>query len=197
MIKNFLLITGFALLLTSCGNTASDTNANAADSTLVADSIASVIDINKFDEMAPNFVGKEITFEGTCVHTCKHGGARMHIIGQDPEKRVKVLASNESGKFNAKMEGLKFKIVGILNETRIDSAYIANWEAEILAGSKDQVDDAAKHNHGAEGDKATEAEEKEMQLIQVENMRKELKDSGKDHLSFYDVECKSFKEVEK
>ncbi len=198
MIKRILVITGFAFLIASCGNNAGNaTDENTTDSAAVAEEVVpeNIVDINKFEDEAGNFVDKEITLEGTCVHTCKHGGGKMHIVGDNPENRVVIIATDESGKFNAEMEGIKYKVIGVVKETRIDSVYLANWEAEILAGEEGGEKEAVKHNHGSEGDNASADEEKEMKLMQVDDMRKQIKESGKDHLSFYNVECISFEEI--
>jgi hypothetical protein len=104
------------------------------------------------------------------------------------------MATDESGKFNAEMEGVKFKVIGLVEETRIDSAYLANWEAEVLAGEEDHKE-GVKHKHGAEGDNASEAEEKEMKLAQIDNLRQQLAESGKKYLGFYNLKCISYSEV--
>ena len=198
MIKRILVITGFAFLIASCGNNAENaTDENSTDSTAVTEEVAveNIVDINKFEEEVEKFAGQEISIEGTCVHTCKHGGGKMHIVGDNPESRVVIIATDESGKFDAEMEGIKYKVLGKVVETRIDSIYLANWEAEILAGEEGGEKEAVKHNHGHERDDASEAEEQEMKLMQVDEMRKQIEESGKDHLSFYNVECISFEEI--
>jgi len=202
MIKRILVITGFAFLVASCSNnTENAPDANTTDSTAVAEEIVveNIVDINKFEDKVGEFAGQEIIIEGTCVHTCKHGGGKMHIVGDNPENRVVIIATDESGKFDAEMEGIKYKVSGKVVETRIDSIYLANMEAEILAGKENDEKEIA-HNHGLghgheNNNDTSEAEEKEMKLMHVDNMRKELAESGKDHLSFYNVECISFKEI--
>ena len=198
MIKRILVITGFAFLIASCGNnTGNTTEENITDSTAVSEEavVENIVDINKFDDEVGNFVDQEITLEGTCVHTCKHGGGKMHIVGDNPESRVVIIATDESGKFNAEMEGIKYKVLGKVVETRIDSIYLANMEAKILAGEEGGEKEAVKHNHGHERDNATETEEQEMKLMQVDEMRKEIAESGSDHISFYNIECVSYEEI--
>ena len=198
MIKRILVITGFAFLIASCGNNAGNTTEeNTTDSTAVTEEavVENIVDINKFDDEVGKFAGQEIVLEGTCVHTCKHGGGKMHIVGDDPESRVVIIATDASGKFDAEMEGTKYKVIGTVIETRIDSAYLANWEAEILADEEGGETEAVKHNHGHERDDATESEEREMKLMQVDDMRKQIAESGSDHISFYNVECISYEPI--
>lgn len=198
MIKKLLVISSFAFLIASCGNSVNNTaDENNADSTNATENIleANIVDINNFEDEVGNFVDKEIVLNGTCVHTCKHGGGKMHIVGDNPDNRVVIIATDESGKFNAEMEGTNYKVIGKVVETRIDSIYLANWETEIIAGEEGGAKEGVKHNHGNEGDHATDAEEIELKLMQVDEMRKEIKESGTDHLSFYNVECVSIEEI--
>lgn len=200
MIKKLLLFGSVAMFFVACNNnqaTTDETNAN--DSTQVETQQADTEEIAKiaiddFDSLAENYVNKKVQVEGTCVHTCKHGGGKMHLIGSNPDNRLVIMATDESGKFNADMEGSKFIVIGIIEETRIDSAYLANWESEVLAGEEDHKE-GIKHKHGAEGDDATEAEEREMKLAQIDGLRKQIAESGKDHLSFYNLKCVSYEEV--
>lgn len=201
MIKNFLIISGFAVLLVSCGNNAdSNVEGEMIDTTVVAEEVVEVkevvLDINKFDEEYENYIGQAIEIEGTCVHTCKHGGGKMHMIGNDPEKRVVIIASDESGKFDAEMEGSTYKVIVKVSETRIDSVYLANWEAEIMSENDVDSKDGVKHSHNHEGDDATEAEEREHKLAQVDDMRNQLAESEKEYLSSPNLECVSYKKVE-
>ena len=190
----FLIIPAFMLF--SCENVQkAEGDADVTDST-VTEQITEYQTINAsdFDSLAGNFVDQEVMIEGTCVHTCKHGGGKMHIVGDNPDNRVVIMATDESGKFNADMEGTKYHVVGKVLETRIDSAYLANWEAELLAGDT-EGGDGVKHKHGEEGDNADEAMELEMKLAQIEDIRKEIAESEKAYLSNFTLECISFEEV--
>jgi len=184
--RKYLFLIIPALMLFSCENT------QDADGT----SEIEIINATDFDSLAGDFVNKEVIIEGTCVHTCKHGGGKMHIVGTDPDVRVVVMATDESGKFNADMEGVKYIVTGKVLETRIDSAYLAKWEEELLAGET-EGGDGVKHKHGEEGDNvdADAAMELEMKLAQIEEIRNEIKETEKGFLSNFTVECISFEEV--
>lgn len=153
-----------------------------------------VINATDFDSLAGNFVDQEVMLEGTCVHTCKHGGGKMHVVGTNPDARVVIMATDESGKFNSDMEGIKYHVIGKVLETRIDSAYLANWETEVLAGDT-EGGDGVKHKHGEEGDHADEAMELEMKLAQIDDLRLEIAETEKGYLSNFTLECISFEEV--
>jgi hypothetical protein len=68
----------------------------------------------KFQEVAVNNVGKEVEIQGMVVHVCKHGGKKLFIIGEDPEKRVKITASDEVNVFLPELEGSTIMVKGII-----------------------------------------------------------------------------------
>ena len=68
----------------------------------------------KFHEVAVNNVGKEVEIQGMVVHVCKHGGKKLFIIGEDPEKRVKITTSDEVSVFQPELEGSTIMVKGII-----------------------------------------------------------------------------------
>ncbi len=158
--------------------------------------------LNDFEAQAPNLVNKLISVKGTCLHTCKHGGGKMFISsGDSAAYRLKVIASDETGKFNAEMEGNDYEVFGIVDEYRVDMAEIERLENEVKA----EVNEHASHeDHNKasckEGKSEKEEEEgdhhaAEAQLKQLANLRKKLKDSGKAYLSFFSLKAIEVKEV--
>ena len=190
----FLIIPAFMLF--SCGNVQNaEADADGTDTTATEQTAEyQTINATDFDSLAGNFVDQEVMVEGTCVHTCKNNNKKMHIVGDNLDARVVVMATDESGKFNADMEGTKYHVVGKVLETRIDSAYLAKWEEELLAGEP-EAGDGVKHKHGEEADNADAAMELEMKLEHIDNIRKEIAESEKGYLSNYTLECVSFEEV--
>ena len=167
------------------------------------------LNINLFDEQVDALSGQLIAIEGTCVHTCEHGGTKMFIIGEDPDFRVKVVATDESGNFNLEMEGSDYAVVGILEEYRVDNAELDKLEAEIL--SDEVAEEDMKHKthegegEGKEGDEHADHKgdgndhdaDKQAQLEHINSLRQELADSGKDHFSYWSINATSFKEIKK
>jgi hypothetical protein len=195
--KKYLFLIVPALMLFSCQNGGGEgDNLEAADSTLTEVAENPLVDVNIFDSVAADYVDQTITIEGTCVHTCKHGGGKMHIVGDNPDNRVVIMATDESGKFNADMEGIKYKVIAKVLETRIDSAYLAQWESEVLAGDT-EGGDGIKHKHGGEGDNADadEAAELEMKLAHIDEARIEVAETEKGYLSNFSLDCISYEEI--
>ncbi len=165
------------------------------------------IDINNFDATAEGLGDQVVEIKGTVVHTCKHGGTKMFITGDDPDFRLKVTATDESGNFNLEMEGSDYIVVGILDEYKVDMAELDKLEAEVLAENPaEHAEEEMKHkggHDGGEGDHADHAgdshQEQEgscaAELAQISDLRAQVKESEKGYLSFYSILAKSFKEV--
>jgi len=197
-----LAVAGF--LLVSCENQAPKEQENTDATEVAAVEAPRALDINKFNEMADGLANQLIEIKGTCVHTCEHGGTKMFIVGEDPDFRVKIMATDESGNFNMEMEGNDYVVVGILDEYRVDNAELDKLEAEILSGDKDEEDMKHKTHEGGgkddehadhQGDGNDHDEDMQAQLDQINHLRTRLTESGKDHLSFWSIQAKSYKEV--
>ncbi|MBN1300719.1 MAG: hypothetical protein JW995_05850 [Melioribacteraceae bacterium] len=129
------------------------------------------------------YVDKYIKIEGTCVHTCKHGGKRMHIVGPDSEFRIKVEAGKNVIKFDKALEGSLVQVEGYVRVQRVTEDYLNNWENEL----KDDIE--KQEESGEAGEDHAESME------QITNLRMELKKSGKEQISFYSIECSDYKEM--
>lgn len=157
--------------------------------------------VANFSEMAGTYSGKQIMIKGTVSHTCKHGGKRMFIIDEGTEESVKVEAGENIASFDAELEGSDVIVTGILAELIVDEAYLNNWENEVLEETSEEYkihtgDHEGEHGEeGEDGEYAkgeTEEDHHGIDLEQIEDLRNTLKESGKDHLSFYSIECISY-----
>ena len=164
------------------------------------------IDINNFDATAEGLGDQVVEVRGTVVHTCKHGGTKMFITGDDPDFRLKVTATDESGNFNLEMEGSDYVVIGILDEYKVDMAELDKLEADVLAENPAEGQEEMKHKGGHdgegndhadhEGDSHQEAEGScAAELAQIADLRAQVKDSEKGYLSFYSILAKSYKEA--
>ena len=142
-----------------------------------------------FAKEAGNYVEKAVILEGTVLHTCKHGGKRMFLVDGNDSISVEVTAGNDIPKFEESLIGSRVRVFGTLKEERIDEKYLADWETEVKKPVENH--DAGVHT-GAKGHEDQGTDEK---LAQINNLRDQLKQSGKDHLSFYSIEANKFEEV--
>ncbi len=181
MTKKLFVFAALAIIFAACNTATSDQN----QSTELA-----VITCEEFSTSPDKYVGQEVMIEGTAVHVCAHGGKRMFIIGEDPDERIKITTGDEIEAFDVEMEGSDVSIIGVVDELRVDEAYLASWENEILA---DTPESELKIHSGEEGHESHE-DDKEAEFEQVNDLRAQLKESGKDHLSFYSIVATEYEE---
>jgi hypothetical protein len=183
MIKHLLSIFLLSIIfLASCNQGAQDKTAeNKADTAKIS--------VLNFDTSAHSYVDKPVVIEGTVLHTCKHGGKRMFLVDGTDSVRVEITAGQEIAKFDEALIGSRVRVFGILKEERIDAKYLNEWENEVKKPAENH--DAGIHT-GAKGHEDQGVQEK---LDQINALRQEIKDSGKDHLSFYSIEAFKYTEL--
>ncbi|GAB4319099.1 MAG: hypothetical protein Kow00127_11270 [Bacteroidales bacterium] len=189
MIRKFFLLILMAGLFAACNQPQQPATEETTEVSAVNAEIP-VLTVAEFDSLAPEYVGKVVTVNGLVNHTCKHGGKRMFLVDEGTDASVKVEAGENVAAFDAEMEGSEVTVTGVVTETVIDAAYLDEWEQEVLAegGEEMKIHDG---DHKAEGEE-TEAEEN---MRKIENLRKMLAESGKDHLSFYAIEASEYSVV--
>ena len=183
MLKKILPFLSMALILLASCNQGSKTPAVAAAEDTAKLTVAS------FDTSAYRFVDKPVWIEGTVLHTCKHSGKRMFLVDGTDSIRVEVTAGPDIVKFDETLVGSRVRVLGLLKEERIDEKYLSDWENEI---KKPKENHEAGVHTGAIGHEDQTAQDK---LNQINELRADIKKTGKDHLSFYSIETISFEEL--
>jgi len=186
--RNLILLLFAASMFAACNNTQN----NAANEAVAEEQVSEApvaITLAEFEDKAGDLVGKQIVFTGIVDHTCKHGGKRMFLVDENSDASLKVESGENISSFDASLEGSEVKVVGIVNEKVIDKAYLDEWEADVQ-----KEIESSKNLHMGNHEKEKEDDnESEESLNQIKNLRKMLAESGKDHLSFYSVDCIDYK----
>ncbi len=182
MTKKLFVLAALALIFAACNNAECDKN-QAKD--------LAVITCDEFSTNPDDYVGEEIIIEGTAVHVCSHGGKRMFIIGEDPDERIKITTGDDIEAFDVELEGSDVAVVGVVDELRVDEAYLTNWENEVMA---DNPESEMKIHGGNEGHEHSDEGDIEEELNQINDLRAQLEESGDDHLSFYSIVASEFEE---
>ena len=125
---------------TSCGNK----QQKSASEVTTEQSASSALEIDSLLANAENLAGQEVTIEGVCTHTCKHGAKKIFLMGSDDTQVIRVEAGT-LGAFDPKCVNSIVRVTGTLKEQRIDEAYLQNWEAQLKAQA------AEKHGTGEAG----------------------------------------------
>jgi len=86
----------------------------AARATAGADLKTATLTPETFQENAEKMVGKEVGVKGMVIHVCRHGGKKMFLIGEDPDVRIKITASDKVSSFNTDLEGSIVMVNGIV-----------------------------------------------------------------------------------
>jgi hypothetical protein len=173
-----LFVLGFA----SCSTGNQD-----KDKAVKADTVK--VTVATFEKQADSLVEKPVFIEGTVLHICKHGGKRLFLVDGNDSVRVEITAGEKITKFEESLIGSKITVTGILKEERIDTKYLNEWEAEIKKPAENH--NVGVHT-GAKGHEDAGVQEK---LEQIQELRAELKASGKDHLSNFSIEASKFVEI--
>lgn len=190
MLKIFAFIAMSMLLIAGCtGDAATDQvdngQSHAADQPVP-------LTIAEFNAQGEEYEGKLVEVTGIVDHVCKHSGKRMFIRGDDPEDRVKIEAG-DLGTFDVALEGSKVKVVAVGTVMKMDNAYLDNWASEVsgedpAAGCTEEQKEIAKG--GGDGE-----EEHESAMSQINALRRNLAESGREYLAFCSLEAKSFEEI--
>lgn len=203
MKRIFTLIFLVGVILSACNS--GNKQANTDEKKECADK-KECLTVDEFLANAADYVGKEVDIDGTVSHVCKHGGKRMFLFGENPEATAKVVTGEGIANFDVGLEGSDVCVHGVVEELRIDEAYLQNWEAELAAkGEETEAAEVAAeeekdgHDHGDQtkhGDKADMGEHK-ADLEKIQMYRDKFAKDSIDHISYYTVVATKFEKIEK
>ena len=191
--KRLIYVLSFFLVALSACENASVKTESPSQEAVVEDIV--VVAIPDFDSLAEQYVGKQIQLAGTVDHICKHGGQRAFLVSPESEARIKITPDEHIAAFNTNLEGNQVIITGIVEEQRIDEAYLMDWEQEIKSGVVAQDDKGEGSHLGGKLEKGGEDADISEEMQKIENLRQMIKDSGKPYLSFFSVLCNSLEVV--
>ena len=123
-----IAIVAMTFIGTSCGNK----QQKSASEATTEQSASSALEIDSLLANAESLAGQEVTIEGVCTHTCKHGAKKIFLMGSDDTHVIRVEAGT-LGAFDPKCVNSIVRVTGTLKEQRIDEAYLQNWEAQLKA----------------------------------------------------------------
>lgn len=185
MLKKTLFILFITVLIASCTSNGKKTESQELE--------ISKLVIDDFDTQAAKLVGKSVEITAIVNHVCQHGGKRMFLVAEGSEESVKVIPGENMAAFNTDLEGAEVKVNGIIEELRIDEAYLVEWESELIAEVEHEKSEAEhdgeEHGDGHDGGKGEDADMGQHQEAEksIADFRTQIAESGTDHLSFYTI----------
>lgn len=189
---SIMALTSVMITFTACNKSAKESTSGEAATTE-----ATAMEIDQLLAEAESLAGQEVSIEGVCTHICKHGGAKIFLMGSDDTKTIRIESGNV-GKFPQECVNNIVEVKGTLKESRIDEAYLVNWEERLAAQT------AEKHGEGEAGCSTEQKARGEAPANSTEeriaNYRTRIAErnekEGKNYLSFYFVEASEYKIVE-
>lgn len=188
MKNNYLIYLLFALsiVLSSCNGSSSNNNAPSTTT--------SAMQIDDLLDNAERLTDKEVTIEGVCTHTCKHGARKIFLMGSDNTKTIRIEAC-ELGAFDTKCIKSVVRVTGTLIEDRIDETYLRNWESQLTEEELGQENQATCETEmNARGEKSSKVADRIADYR--DRIEKRLLTEGKEYLSFYHINAISYEIIE-
>ena len=177
----------------SCGNNTKQQSQNTAEEQAI---VSTGMEVDSLLANADSLAEKNITVQGICTHTCKHGAKKIFLMGSDDTQTIRIEAG-ELGQFSPDCVNSIVEVNGILKEQRIDENYLVQWEEQAKAQTEE------KHGTGEDGcstEKKARGETGNTTEERIADFRKKIAErkakTGKDYLSFYFVEAESYKILE-
>lgn len=164
-------------VLVSCNQNSKTTTENP-----VAGEEVKTVTLSEFFEETDKAADSEIKISGLVDHVCKHGGQRMFIVDAS-DNRLKITTGEDISEFEVDLEGKDVIVNGVVEEERIDNAYLDEWEAEVKGGNENHETGVHDGNH---------TEEENATMAKINDYREQIKNTEKGYLSFYSVKAKSF-----
>ena len=192
-IKFMVAATLMAALVTttSCGNSNKQSQSEKTEQAAPA-----ALSIDNLLVHADSLANKEVTIEGICTHTCKHGATKIFLMGSDDTKTIRVEAG-PLGSFDTKCIKAIVTVTGTLKEQRVDEAYLQNWEAKLKAQTEKSHGETAA---GCDSEKKARGETASTPEARIADFRAKIAErkaaTGKDYLSFYYMEASSYEIAE-
>ena len=185
-IKFMVAATLMAALVTttSCGNSNKQSQSEKTEQAAPA-----ALSIDNLLVHADSLANKEVTIEGICTHTCKHGATKIFLMGR--------VEAGPLGSFDTKCINAIVTVTGTLKEQRVNEAYLQNWEAKLKAQTEKSHGETAA---GCDSEKKARGETASTPEARIADFRAKIAErkaaTGKDYLSFYYREASSYEIAE-
>lgn len=155
-----------------------------------------LLTVDQIQRKGYDLVGQEVVITGTVSHVCKHSGQRCFLMGSTEDQTIRVEAGHGIGSFNQGQMGSDLKITGILQEIRIDDAYIAKMEAEMAETEELNNKDHAMRHDGEGNHEVDGGNHNQDKLEQIAEMRQRVETTGKGYYSVFYLDGKLSEEIE-
>lgn len=175
--KKLIWVLPLTIMLFAC-NSKKDAKTSEGSEKVVTSIEAMTID--KLLAEAEGNVGKEVFVKGMVNHTCKHSGRRCFLVNEDESLSIRVEAGGDITSFNQELIGNILIVKGILEEKRLTSEYIDEFETKVKA--QEDTEEGGEHC--------------DAQMQNIKKMRAWMKEHAKEYYPIYFVAGQSYEVVE-
>jgi len=155
---------------------------NKAEDAVVKEEVQTV-SIDKLFAEDFEYTESKIAVEGLCVHVCTHSGKKMFLVGDDSDNMIQIFVDGDITTFPLELEGSSVKVVGVLNEEKIDMEYVLMLEEELAL-------EESEHSH-SDGHSC----EFEENMNKLTLMKEKIERSAKGYLPRYTMKATEYIEI--
>lgn len=207
IMKQFFLLS--CLVIALCSGCSSNKDNNNASET--AQNVSNSITVDSLLNGAESLTDHQITIEGVCTHTCRHGATKIFVMGSNSDNLIRCEAA-ALGRFSKDCVHSVVRVTGYVRETRMDEAYLQRWkenyeqalaEQQAQAVAESQFGETSVENDesvstatGCETESRARREQGATVYDKIKAYRQQIAErkasEGKEYLSFYHIETTSY-----
>jgi hypothetical protein len=116
--------------------------------------------------------------------------AKIHFVcPKNTDESIKIFANDEIGEFSDTLMGKVIKVTGMVAvATKIDKAYLDEWEAELETAEEGyHHDDEGEEAHEHDTTNVPETHHHGNQMALIARYRKQIEESGKGYINLYKI----------
>ena len=199
MTKNLFIILFISVFLFSCGNK----KENGKDAAKT-DEVAATVTVANLLDNPDEYIDKLVRISGTVTHVCKHGGKKLFIFDEDPDKTLRITVGEKLSEFDVTLEGDEVLFEGTFRQLIMDEAYVDQLEEDMkqveqAEGEEHSHAEGEEHVEGeelAEGEVLGEHEHEGDEMENIQNLRDKIAESEEGQIIDFWIEQLGFEVME-
>jgi len=141
--KTTSILLFICLLVTSCNQPS-----NKSDKKTSSSDVITKVELADILKKPDKFNGKQIKVQGLVTHVCKHGGQKLFIMSEDPDKQIRINTSDDIPEFDIELEGSTVEFSGYFKK-------LTDVETEAMNQDTDEMHYHTGDESHAEAEKAS------------------------------------------
>lgn len=155
------------------------------------------LDVGDFVAQAEELNDRHVTVRGFVVGVCLSRGCKLFLrdLREESPSTLRVERTDAISPFAAHINGDTLTVAGIARTTRIDQAYLDNWETEVRGaervGTPEELGGCGENAGGCDGDAEAKAA-REQTLAQIADYRERIAANERGYLLSVWIDCTGF-----